>query len=131
MIITDKDIYEIALITTIIGIVGLILTSGFIEPKELSINQITSSNINEKIVIHGTISSIKYSKNSKTCFISLNDKTGRINLILFESGLDDFNNHNIDINQFKNRNVKVTGTVTQYKNELELSLEDSNSIKFE
>ena len=35
------------------------------------------------------------------------------------------------INQFNNRNVKVTGTVTQYKNELELSLEDSNSIKFE
>ena len=131
MIITDKDIYKIALITTIIGIVGLILTSGFIEPKELSVNQITSNNTNEKIVIHGTISSIKYSKNSKTCFISLSYKTGRINLILFESGLDDFNNHNININQFNNRNVKVTGTVTQYKNELELSLEDSNSIKFE
>ena len=45
MIITDKELYKIVLITTIIGVIGLIISSGYIETKNLEINQITTNNI--------------------------------------------------------------------------------------
>lgn len=129
MILGDKEIYKIALITTIIGVIGLIISSSYIETKELTIEEITSNNINEKISVNGTISEIKYSKNSNTCFLTLYDGSGKINIIVFESGLTDFEDHNIDINQFKNKKVKVTGTVTQYNNELELTIDDVNGLE--
>ncbi|WP_461462083.1 exodeoxyribonuclease VII large subunit [Methanobrevibacter sp.] len=129
MILGDKEIYKIALITTIIGVIGLIISSSYIETKELTIEEITSNNINEKISVNGTISEIKYSKNSNTCFLTLYDGSGKLNIIVFESGLTDFEDHNIDINQFKNKKVKVTGTVTQYNNELELTIDDVNGLE--
>ncbi len=129
MILSDKEIYKIALITTIIGVIGLIISSSYIETKELTIEEITSNNINEKISVNGTISEIKYSKNSNTCFLTLYDGSGKINIIVFESGLTDFEDHNIDINQFKNKKVKVTGTVTQYNNELEITIDDVNGLE--
>lgn len=129
MILGDKEIYKIALITTIIGVIGLLISSSYIETKELTIEEITSNNINEKISVNGTISEIKYSKNSNTCFLTLYDGSGKLNIIVFESGLTDFEDHNIDINQFKNKKVKVTGTVTQYNNELELTIDDVNGLE--
>lgn len=129
MILSDKEIYKIALITTIIGVIGLIISSSYIETKELTIEEITSNNINEKISVNGVISEVKFSKNSNTCFLTLYDGSGKINIIVFESGLTDFEDHNIDINQFKNKKVKVTGTVTQYNNELELTIDDVNGLE--
>ncbi|WP_295722650.1 OB-fold nucleic acid binding domain-containing protein [uncultured Methanobrevibacter sp.] len=129
MILGDKEIYKIALITTIIGVIGLIISSSYIETKELEIGEITSNNINEKISVNGVISEIKFSKNTDTCFLTLYDGSGKINIIVFESGLKDFEDHNININQFKNRKVKVTGTVTQYNNELELTIDDINGLE--
>ena len=129
MIITDKKIYKIALITTIIGVIGLIISSGYIETKNLDIKQITTNNINEKISVKGVISEVKFSKTSNTCFLTLNDGGGKISVIIFESGLRDFEDSNIDINQFKNKKVKLTGTVTQYNNDLELTLDDVNDLE--
>ncbi len=129
MILSDKEIYKIALITTIIGVIGLVISSGYIEAKNLDIDQITTNNINEKITVSGIISEVKFSKNSATCFLTLNDGTGKISIIVFESGLRDFEDKGIDINQFKNRKVRLSGTVTQYNNELEMTLDDVNSIE--
>lgn len=129
MIITDKELYKIVLITTIIGVIGLIISSGYIETKNLKINQITTNNINEKISVEGIISEVKFSKTSNTCFLTLNDGSGKISVIIFESGLKGFEDSNIDINQFKNKKVKLTGTVTQYNNDLELTLDDVNDLE--
>ncbi len=129
MILSDKEIYKIALITTIIGVIGLIISSSYIETKELEIEEITSNNINEKISVKGVISEVKFSKNSNTCFLTLYDGSGKINIIVFESGLKDFEDYDININQFKNKKVKVTGTVTQYNNELELTIDDVNGLE--
>lgn len=62
-------------------------------------------------------------------FLTLNDGSGKISVIIFESGLKGFEDSNIDINQFKNKKVKLTGTVTQYNNDLELTLDDVNDLE--
>ncbi|OWT33275.1 RNA-binding protein [Methanobrevibacter sp. 87.7] len=131
MIINDKTIYKIALITSIVGISILIVSSAWVEPKEMKIKDITSNNINEKITIHGVITKIDYSSSSKTCFLSLNDGTGKIQVIIFQSGLENFETQDIDISSFKNRNVKLTGTVSEYNNQLEITLDDSKLIRLE
>lgn len=131
MIINDKTIYKIALITSIIGISILIVSSAWVEPKEMRIKEITSNNINEKITIHGVITEIDYSSSGKTCFLNLNDGTGKIKVIIFQSGLENFETEGINISDFKNRNVKITGTVSEYNNKLEITLDDSKLIKLE
>lgn len=131
MIIRDQDIYKIALITSIIGISLLIISSVWVEPKEILIKDISSDNINEKIIVQGIITDIKKASKSETYFLNLNDGTEKITLIIFESALEDFEKQGIDIYAFKNKKVKVTGTVTEYNNQLELNLEDSKSLKIE
>ena len=35
----DKEIFKITLTTTILGLIGLIILSGYVNPEELSVNE--------------------------------------------------------------------------------------------
>lgn len=129
MEIDDKKIFKIALLSSLIGILGMLIFSSYIEPKEIKINEISRDNIGEKIAITGIVESIKESSNSKSSFITLNDGTSKINIILFESTLTELKESGIELNSFKNQRVKVIGSITEYKSTIELILANSNSIK--
>jgi DNA/RNA endonuclease YhcR with UshA esterase domain len=131
MEITDGKIFKIALVTSLIGLMGMMIFAGDIEPKELKIKEIDRSMVDEKVAITGVIESIDQSSSGKSYFISVNDGTGKINVIIFESTMADFEESGVDINSYKNQKAKIFGTITEYKSTMEIILDNSNSIKLE
>ncbi|MDR1820735.1 MAG: RNA-binding protein [Methanobrevibacter sp.] len=129
MEITDEKIFKIALFTALIGIVGILIFAGSVESKELKIKEIGKSMIGEKIAITGVLESVKSSSSGKNYFLSVNDGTGRINVVVFESSFIKFQNNGIDVNNYVGEKVKVFGSVSEYNSAIELILDGSNSIK--
>ena len=131
MEITDEKIFKIAIITTIIGLVGMIIFAGDIAPKEVRVEAIDRGMMDETVAISGVIESVKESSSGKSYFMTLNDGTGRITIMIFESTIVEFKEAGIDLNSFKNKKIKVIGTVTEYKSTMEIILPNSNSIRIE
>lgn len=131
MEITDEKIFKIALITTIIGLIGMIIFAGEISPKEVIIKDIDRGMIDEEVTVTGNIDMIQKSSNGKNYILTLNDGSGRINMMIFESTITKFAENEVKIENFENKKVIVTGTVTEFKSTMELIIHDSNSIKIE
>ena len=129
MELNDKIIFKAALITSLIGIIGMLVFASYIEPKEIQIKDITRNNIGETVAVEGVVESIKESSSGSSCFIELNDGNGKINLIIFESTLVELQDAGNDLDSFKGHKVKVIGSITEYKSSMELILSNSNSIK--
>ena len=129
MELNDKIIFKVALITSLIGIIGMLVFASYIEPKEIQIKDITRNNIGETVAVTGVVESIKESSSGSSCFIELNDGTGKINLIIFESTLVELQDAGNDLESFENQKVKVIGSITEYKSSMELILSNANSIK--
>ena len=129
MELNDKIIFKVALITSLVGIIGMLVFASYIEPKEIQIKDITRNNIGETVAVTGVIESIKESSSGSSCFMELNDGTGKINLIIFESTLVELKYAGNDLDSFRNHKVKVIGSITEYKSSMELILSNSNSIK--
>ena len=129
MELNDKIIFKVALITSLIGIIGMLVFASYIEPKEIQIKDITRNNIGETVAVIGVVESIKESSSGNSCFIELNDGTGKINLIIFESTLVELQDAGNDLESFENQKVKVIGSITEYKSSMELILSNANSIK--
>lgn len=129
MEITDDKIFKIALITSLIGVLGLIFTTPLIEMKEVSIDEIDRGMIDEQVSIEGVVEEVKTSSSGSSYFLTINDGTGKITLIIFDSALQDLKESEIDIKDFKDKRVKVSGTITEYKSSMEIILSNGNSIK--
>ena len=129
MELNDRIIFKVALITSLVGIIGMLVFASYIEPKEIQIKDITRNNIGETVAVTGVIESIKESSSGSSCFMELNDGTGKINLIIFESTLVELQDAGNDLESFENQKVKVIGSITEYKSSMELILSNSNSIK--
>ena len=129
MKITDEKLLRIALITSLIGIVGLIIFTPSIEVKKVDISDITRAMIDEKVCIDGVITDIAESSSKTNYFLTLGDGESQIPLIIFEKQMAEIQSRNLDIEDFKGRKVEVTGTVTEYKSDLELILSSGDSLR--
>lgn len=129
MEITDDKLLRIALITSLIGIIGLIAFSPTIEVKEVDIKDINNAMIDEEVRIDGVITDIAQSSSKTSYFLTINDGDAQIQLIIFENQVEEIQSKNLDIEDFKNRKVQVVGTVTQYNSELELILSNGDSLR--
>ncbi len=129
MEITDDKLLRIALITSLIGIIGLIIFTPSIEVKEVEIKDITRAMIDEKVRVDGVITDIATSSSKTSYFLTVNDGEAQIQLIIFEKQLAEIESRNLDIDDFKNRKVQVTGTITEYKSDLELILSSGDSLR--
>ncbi len=116
----DQKIFKMSLITTIIGLVGIIILSGYVTPENLTIDEIDKSKIDNSVEIDAKIISVTTTR-TNTKIIKLKDNTGTINLVIFSS---------LDINHYlrTGQQVKVIARVGQYNNDLELILEESKNI---
>ena len=128
MEITDDKILKIALITTLIGILGLIIFTPTIEVKEIEIEEIDNGMIDEEVSIIGVVEEVKPSKSGSTYFLKVNDGTGLITVIAFNSVISEMEDSNLSIEMFNNKKVKIVGKITEYNNDLELIISNSNSI---
>ena len=129
MEITDDKLLKIALVTSLIGIIGLIILTPTIEVKEVSISDITRGMIDEEVSVKGVISDVSQSSSKTSYFLTINDGESQISLIIFESQVAEIQSRNMDIEDFKNRKVQVVGTVTEYNSNMELILSSGDSLR--
>ena len=127
MEITDDKLLRIALITSLIGIIGLIAFTPTIEVKEVSIKDINRGMIDEEVKITGVITEIAQSSSKTSYFLTINDGEAQIQLIIFESQVAEIQSRNMDIEDFRNHKVQVVGTITQYNSEMEMILSNGDS----
>ena len=129
MEITDEKLLKIALITSLVGLIGLIAFTPTIEVKEVDITDINRGMIDEEVGIDGVITDVAQSSSKTSYFLTVNDGESQIQLIIFEKQVAEIESKNLDIEDFKNRKVQVVGTVTQYNSELELILSSGDSLR--
>lgn len=129
MEITDDKLLKIALITSLIGLIGLIIFTPSIEVKKVEIQDINRGMIDEEVSIEGVVSDVKSSASKSSYFLTVNDGTGQMSLIIFESQLAQLEDNGIDIESYNGKKVNVVGTVTQYNSQLELILSSGDDIK--
>lgn len=129
MEITDDKLLKIALITSLIGIIGLIAFTPTIEVKEVDIKDINRGMIDEEVKIDGVITDVAQSSSKTSYFLTVNDGEAQIQLIIFESQVAEIQSRNLDIEDFKNRKVQIVGTITQYNSQMELILSSGDSLR--
>ena len=129
MKVTDDKLLKIALITSLIGIVGLIIFTPSIEVKEIDIKDINRGMIDEEVKIDCVIQDISQSGSKSSYFLTINDGTGQMPLIIFESQASQIQSRNFDISDFKDKKVEVVGKITEYDSNLELILSSGDSLK--
>lgn len=129
MEITDDKLLRIALITSLIGIIGLIIFTPTIEVKKIDIEDINRGMIDEEVKIDCVIQDIAQSSSKSSYFLTVNDGTGQMPLIIFESQAAEIQSNNFDINDFKGRKVEVVGKITEYNSQLELILTSGDNLK--
>ena len=129
MEITDDKLLKIALITSLIGIIGLILFTPTIEVKEVTIKQSNRGMIDEEVKITGVITDVAQSSSKTSYFLTINDGEAQISLIIFESQVAEIQGRNLNIEDFKNRKVEVVGTITEYNSQLELIMSSGDSLR--
>ena len=123
MEITDDKLLKIALITSLIGLIGLIIFTPSIEVKKVEIQDINRGMIDEEV------SDVKASASKSSYFLTINDGTGQMSLIIFESQLAQLKDNGIAVESYKDKKVSVAGTVTEYNSQLELILSSGDAIK--
>lgn len=129
MEITDDKLLRIALVTSLIGIIGLIAFTPTIEVKEVGIADINRGMIDEEVKIDGVITDIAQSSSKTSYFLTVNDGEAQIQLIIFENQVAEIQSRNLDIEDFKGHKVEVVGKITQYNSKMEMILSDGDSLR--
>lgn len=129
MDITDDKLLKIALVTSLIGLIGLMIFTPSIEVKKVKIEDINRGMIDEEVSVDCVVSDVKASSSGSSYFLTINDGTGKMNLIIFESQLSQMQSNSLDIEDFKDKKVNVIGKITEYNNEMEIILSGGDSIK--
>ena len=129
MEITDDKLLKIALVTSLIGIIGLIIFTPTIEVKKVEIKDISRAMIDEEVSVEAVVTDIARSSSGSSYFLTVNDGTGQIQLIIFESQAAEIQSGNFDIESFKDRKVEATGKITEYNSDLEMILSSGDSLK--
>ncbi len=124
----DRYMFKIALVLSILGIIGMIIFSGQLEPNELQIKEINPGMLDEEISVEGIVEDLKESPNKHTYFLEIMDNTGKIKVVIFEKEAYELEKNNLKIQNLIKRRIKVLGTVTEYDGHLELILKDSKSL---
>ena len=104
MEITDDKLLKIALITSLIGLIGLIIFTPSIEVKKVEIQDINRGMIDEEVSIDCVVSDVKASASKSSYFLTINDGTGQMSLIIFESQLAQLKDNGIAVESYCCRN---------------------------
>ena len=129
MEITDDKLLKIALVTSLIGIIGLLIFTPTIEVKKVELKDISRAMIDEEVSVDCVVTDIARSSSGSSYFLTINDGTGQIQLIIFESQAAEIESNNFDIDDFKDRKVEATGKITEYNSDLEMILSSGHSLK--
>lgn len=125
----DSQIFTVALIMAILGLSGMMLLSDKITPQEIKIKDLNKGMLDEDVSITGLVEKIDKSPRSNTYFLQIRDETGKTTAVIFDSTVLDLEKNNLTPASFENHRVKITGNVQQYNGNIELILNNGNSVK--
>jgi len=129
MKITDDKLLRIALITSLVGMVGLIIFTPTIEVKEVDLDEINRGMIDEEVKVDGVVTDVAKSSSGSSYFLTLTDGNGQTQVIIFENEVSEIQSNYLDIESFRDRKVEAVGKITEYNSNLELILSSGDSLK--
>lgn len=109
--ISDSSLKKLSLVISLIGIVALFLFTQFVEPKRVSISEITDEMIGQRMLVNGTVKSLS-EKGSNTFFTI--DDGAQIKAVIF--------NKKFELSE--NQDILAIGRIELYRNELEIIIEE-------
>lgn len=125
----DKKIFRLALFTAIFGLVGMMFSANYITPQTVQIKDINRGMLDKEVSVEGMVTGVTQSQRGGTYFLDLMDGTGKIKVVIFESASYEIQKTSINIENFKNRRIRIVGRVTEYQGSLEVVLKDASSLK--
>ena len=99
----DSNLVKIALFVSFVGLILIWIYSGSLVLDYTPIADLNKKSIDDYVKIIGII--VSYQKNSKFLTIKINDETGSVDFILFDS---------IDIKPEKGAKLEVFGKISEY-----------------
>ena len=105
----EKNLLRLAIITSIIGILILIIISEKITPAKIQISEITEKDIDRVIKIKGEITSI--TQTDSLLILTIKDDTAEIKVTAFKEK---------DIEIKKNQIAEIEGKITLYTNQIQI-----------
>jgi DNA/RNA endonuclease YhcR with UshA esterase domain len=106
----ENSLLKLSLIFALIGILTIFYISETTTVNISKILDLSKDNLDQKVRIKGEINSMGESPG--LIILNIKDQTGTITTILFKD--------NSTINLERNQIIDITGTLTEYKNELEI-----------
>lgn len=113
----EKKLFKLALIISFIGIVLLIIITDNIEIKEYKIEDLTEKHIDQDVKIIATITRV--TETPGLIIFNLDDQTGELTAIIFKEE---------PLNLTIGQKVEVQGKIIEYKNKLEIEVDQLTSI---
>ena len=95
----------------------------------MKLEDISRAMIDEEVSVECVVSEIQQSKSGSSYFLTVNDGTGQMQVIIFESQLAELESNNLDISDFKDKKVNIVGKITEYNNEMEIILSSGDSLR--
>jgi|WetSurMetagenome_2_1015567.scaffolds.fasta_scaffold978204_1 DNA/RNA endonuclease YhcR with UshA esterase domain len=129
VVMEDKKIFRLALCTAILGLLGMMFSANYITPQTVQIKDMNRGMLDKEVSVEGMVTGVTQSQKGGTYFLELMDGTGKIKVVIFESAASEIQKTSINIENFKNRRIKIVGKVTEYQGSLEVILKDASSLK--
>lgn len=113
----DRTLYYICLLFSVISVTALFIYSYAMEPKEMEIGDIETSNIGDEVKIRGQIKDT-YSSEDGHFFFKVEDETGEISSVIFKDG---FKEMGLDRDKLQpGKVVEIEGEIDTYNRKLQI-----------
>ena len=110
----EKNLTQVCALVALTGIVIIYLADTNLDPMQVTGAEITKALVGEKVILCGEI--ISSGSSEKGTFFLKIDDGAKTDVVLFQGRATKENTENIE----KGKRVCVTGTVAEYRNELEI-----------
>jgi len=110
----DKTLLKLAIMCSVIGILGLFVLSETTGTETVKIAEIDSSFVDKTIQVNGLVTEVKLSQD--LTILEVEDETGKIKALAFEH-----------LQVSKGSKVNIEGTIQEYENEIEIIIEKLNT----
>lgn len=119
----------VCFLCSILGLILIYIAATNIQPREISISEITADLIGRSVTITGYIT-YKRTHPSGHLFLTISDGKGEIDVPIFDGLMKELSKKGITHAHFKKGSkVMITGLVNEYREKLQVQPRKANDIK--
>ena len=129
MVLTQKQLMITCFLCSFFGLILIYLSATNIQPKSISISEMTSDLIGRAVTATGYIS-YKRTHPAGHLFLTLSDNISKIEIPLFSSFMSELNKNGIVEKNFTvGKELTITGLVSEYNGQLQIQPRKVSDIK--